>query len=436
MDTFDSLASPTGAATPRTRRWPRTSWLTPGDLTAAAVCLLVVAFWTARALRDSQPSDMGLAYIAGFVTWHTGHPEVLFSWTGTPLLAAVSALESRVLSEAAATTMLTLLNAVLAIGIVAVVCERLHAVVSRRWLWVIALGLVSFAPLMSTVWWKQINLVAFAPALLGFDLVTGSRRRVILGSALIGFSVALKPLLILLPFFLLVRRETRRAGLLALAWLAGLSMASLGLAAWRAHQLSVLNPWTALSNFAQKSDPHKFAYAYSPDNFSPIATLLRLGGSEQWRLYQAAAIVLVVLLSVWTIESLRGREVNRWIGFAFVAAFSVMVSPISWSHYQLMLAPLLVVLAVGMSREGASLGAWLGLALAFILASLVWRPDGTLTGTVRTLLTQGHLPPDDPGSASAGSMEAISQWAQYVLVATAIIWFGRLARGSGTRQAG
>ncbi len=397
-----------------------------GDLIVAGVCVLVVALWTLRGLRDGQTSDMGLAWLAGDLTWRTGRPDVLFSWTGTPVLAALMALVSQVMSAKTATTLLTLLNGLLAIGLVGLLCRRLQRLVPRVWLWVIALALVSYAPLMSTAWWKQINLIALALGIAGFDLLRRSGFRSRRGPALIGLSVAFKPLLILLPFVLLARRETRRAGLAAIAWLAGLSLAALAFAAWRAHQLSALNPWTAITNFNSKSNPHLYGYAYSPDNFSPVSELLRLGGLGDWRLYQVSALILVGLLGLWATESLRDRRLTSWDAFAFIAAFSIMISPINWSHYQLMLAPLFVVLVVRMSREGGTVADWAGLALAFVLASLVWRPDGTLTGTIHTLLSQGHLPPDTPVSGATVPIETLSQFAQYVLVVTGILWYTRV----------
>ena len=70
-----------------------------GALIVTTVCVVFVALWTVRALRDGLNSDMGLAWLAGGdLTWRTGRPDALFSWTGTPLLAAIMALISRVVS--------------------------------------------------------------------------------------------------------------------------------------------------------------------------------------------------------------------------------------------------------------------------------------------------------------------------------------------------
>ena len=50
---------------------------------------------------------------------------------------------------------------------------------------------------MSTVWWKQFNVIALVLAAAGFDLMRHERRRP--AAALIGLSVAIKPLALLLP---------------------------------------------------------------------------------------------------------------------------------------------------------------------------------------------------------------------------------------------
>jgi hypothetical protein len=394
------------------------------DIAVAALCLSIMAFWTLRAL-GGENGDMTVAWLAGDLTWKNGRPDVLFSWTGTPLLAAIMAIDSRLMTIGTASVFVTVVNAVLTLGLVAALCRRLRRIVARPWLRVIAVGLVGFAPLLSTVWWKQINLIAFALCLAGFDLIRKAEPRTRTGAALIGLSVAFKPLLVLVPLVLALARSTRRAGLQAITWVVGLSMAGLAFAAWRAHKLSVLDPWHTIYNFAQKSNPNKFGYAYSPDNFGPTALLLRLGGTGNWRLYEAAVIVIAVLAGLWTRDALRGRSVTSWEAFAFVAVFSILISPIEWGHYGIVFTPLFVVLVVGMSREGGSIADWLGLAVAYVLASLVWRPYGTLTGNVHTFLSTGHLPPERANSGEAVGMEALSQGAQYVLLLTGILWYRR-----------
>jgi hypothetical protein len=145
---------------------------------------------------------------------------------------------------------------------------------------------------MSSVWWKQFNIVVLALALGGFELLRGGRTH--RGAALIGLSIAIKPLVILLPFVLLVRRQTRRAGELVLGWAVALNIAVQALIALRAHDPGVISPCSALHNFVVKAKPENI----------PL---------------------------------------------------SVMLSPLAWSHYQIVLAPLLCCCwCASLAREPAS----------------------------------------------------------------------------------
>jgi hypothetical protein len=89
----------------------------------------------------------------------------------TPLLGAVMAIVTRLMSVASAADLLNVLNLVLALGTIGFVLVRLRAVLPSVWWWVCACCMVSFGPLMSTVWWKQFNLIALAGALVGFYLI-------------------------------------------------------------------------------------------------------------------------------------------------------------------------------------------------------------------------------------------------------------------------
>ena len=94
----------------------------------------------------------------------------------------------------------------MATGTAALVLYRTRGLMSRGWWAIAALALVSFGPLMSTVWSKQFNVISLVLALAGFELVRRGRGGY--GGAVIGLSVAFKPMVILLPFVLLAARGT------------------------------------------------------------------------------------------------------------------------------------------------------------------------------------------------------------------------------------
>ena len=74
---------------------------------------------------------------------------------------------------------------------------------TREWFaWLLLLGWVGFAPVASATWWKQLELIALGLAALGFLQVR--TRRMWVGGLIIGFSVAVKPIVLLVPFALLL----------------------------------------------------------------------------------------------------------------------------------------------------------------------------------------------------------------------------------------
>jgi hypothetical protein len=386
-----------------------------------AALAAIVAWWAWRAFHDPLGFDFRLAYRGGQVAWATGHPEHQATWTGTPLLAAVMAIGSRVMSLRTATGVITAINLGLVIAVLTVALRRLRGQLSSAWWWVAAFALVSFGPLMSTVWWKQFNIIALALALAGFELMR--RRRPQSAAALIGLSISIKPLIFLLPLVLLARRETRRVGVLALGWVVAANLLAQALLAGRAHDLGVLSPVAAIRNFADKSKPGN-VWACQSENFAPGSLLCRLVGHQSWNLQRLAVWTAVALLGLWAIRTLRERGASSWEVFAFVCPLSVMLSPLAWTHYQIMLAPLFALLLVRFTQEGASPGLWAGLAAAFALASLMWQPYGTLIGALAGLLG-AH--PQTLGARldEANTVAWFAQFAQYVLLVTAVLWYAR-----------
>ena len=158
-----------------------------------------------------------------------------------------------------------------------------------------------------------------------------------------------------------------------------MTIAAQAFIATRAHDLGQLDPFEPLRNFADQASPEKLGPCL-PENFAPGALMCRSLARDYWTLQHVAVWIFVALLGAWVIDALRGRSATSWEVFAFTCALSTMFSPLAWSHYQIMLAPLFVLLIVRFTTQGATMATWFGLALAFLLASLMLQPYGTVFG--------------------------------------------------------
>jgi hypothetical protein len=378
------------------------------------LCLgAIIAWWTWRALHDPLARDTGLAWDAGRLGWTTGHPEHLSTWNGMTFLAAVMAVLSRVVSRHHAADLVTLLNLAVAVGLSAAVLLALRRHLPVGWWWVAAFALVSFAPLMSTVWWKQFNLFALGLAAAGFELARRGRR----GAAFaVGLSVSIKPLIFLLPLVMLARRETRKVGAIAILWIVGLDVAAQALFAVRAGNLHTLDPTIGPRNLIHKTSAAGNPFLCYGQNFSPTSLLCRLnGGFEHWTLQRVLVLLLIALLAMWVAQSLRGRPALSWDWFAFICPFSVMLSALSWPHYQIVLAPLFLLVLVRLTEDGTP-GEWVGLAIAFVMASLMWAPFGNIADGLRDLRENVQ---------TTNFLQTYAQFAQYVLIVTGTLWYAR-----------
>jgi hypothetical protein len=149
----------------------------------------------------------------------------------------------------------------------------------------------------------------------------------------------------------------------------------------------------------------------------PQSLLCRLAGVHHGTIQHVVVWVAIALLGAWVVDALRGRSATSWDLFAFTCAISTMVSPIAWSHYQIMLAPLFVLLVVRFTSQGAHIAAWAGVAVAYVLASLIWSPHGTLVDAVRLRLPSAFQANPHP------LVTELSQFAQYILIATGALWY-------------
>lgn len=405
-----AVASPgaVGVASPRLRRW---------EPLLGLLLVAVLGWWSYRAFHEPLTFDVGLAYQGGEVAWDTGHPETLATWISTPFLAVIMALLSQVMSADAAADLITALNVAVVVTLLVVVWRSLLNTLPR-WAWWLSLCAAAvYAPMVSSLWWKQFNLVALGLAVLGFWLVRGgSTRR---GAAAVAVSICFKPIVVLLPIVLLLRRDTRRAGVYACAFTAALLILAQAVLALRAGDLGALDPFPALRAFSERAQPAN-VWACHYENFSPTSTICRLSGGDDFNVVRAAALLGTGLFAALLLDLVRGLPGRSWELFALACVFSPMVSPIAWSHYQVLLAPLMLVLFWHFVRERARWTMWLWLAAAYALAMAFWQPYGTLPGWIREQVIG-----QDESQRILVAVAGVAQFSQYVLLVTACVWFAK-----------
>ena len=344
------------------------------------------------------PLDFGLAYQGGQEAWSSGHPERILTWTATPFFALAMAAITRAASLDVAAPVMMAVNLAVWAGLLVWVWNRLLGRVPSALWWGTLVAAAVFAPAITTIFWMQPNLIVLALALGGVAL---AERRVRTAGLLIGLALALKPIAILLPLALLMRRE-RRAALWAIGVAAVLSGIGLAFLAWRGSDISIANPIAYVAHFQTKGGGPIVACVVQ--NYSPMALLCRLGVPTSTVLTVAVAGVALVL--GWlAVRRLRSIPNARWDLVAVAFALSPMLGPIGWAHYQLLLAPLMLLLAYQFWAERAPIFLWFNLALVFVLTMLVWDPLESLARTAVIVLVVSYT---------------IGQFAQYFLL---LLWF-------------
>jgi hypothetical protein len=368
----------------------------------AALALIPIA------VSIRHTADFGLAYQGGVEAWASGHPERVSTWFSTPFLAFVMAVITRLTSEVVGAHLFLALNVLLWGGLLVAVWSQLHGRVPSLWWWGTLVAAAVFSPGISTIFWLNFNLVVFVLALGGFVLIGRHDRW---AGLLIGVSLASKPILLLLPLALLMRRESRSAGVWALVVAAVFSAGGLAFLAWRAGDWTVLDPVPYLADFADKT--RRPFVTCVIQNYSQQAFLCRLGVPPSTAL-TAGLAAAVVGIGYWLTRRFRNSPGRAWELFAAACLLSPMLGPIQWATYQLLFAPLMLLLAYQFWAEGAPRRLWVFLVVAFLMTDAVWDPLETLARTPLTVLVVSYL---------------TGQFAQYVLLLTWARWLS-LRKGS------
>jgi exosortase/archaeosortase len=150
-------------------------------------------------------------------------------------------------------------------------------------------------------------------------------------------------------------------------------------------------------------------------NYSPVAFLCRLGlpTSPVVTLAIAAGVGVIGWLLAQRFRYASGRG---WELFAAACLLSPMLGPIEWQSYQLLFAPLLLLLAYQFWVERAPTRLWVYLAATFLLTELVWDPFESLAGAPVVVLVVSY---------------SLGQFAQYALILLWLQWL-RLRRPAYT----
>ncbi len=373
-------------------------WYEPLLNVAPAIAALPLAL---IAVSLHYTADFGVAYRGGAEAWATGHPQNLVLWTGTPFLALVMASVTRLEPDYVAARVFMAVNLSVWMVLLTMAWPRLRSRVPSAWWWATLAAACLLAPAVSTIFWLQFNLVVFVMGLAGFVLAGRHDRS---SGFLLGLSVALKPILILLPLAFLLRRRSRVAGTWAVVTAAALTVLGFVFLAWRANDARVLNPLDYLEGFLRNGRAPIAACIV--ENYSPVALLCRLGLEPSTTV--TVAISAILLLLGWLlVRGLPQSPEGEWETFAAACFLSTMVGPIDWNHYGLLTGPLFLLLAYQFWRDGAPRPLWLGLVLAYVLTDLVWDPLSSIAGAPIPLLVFTY---------TAG------QFGQYFLLLTWIRW--------------
>ncbi|MFI5283484.1 MAG: glycosyltransferase family 87 protein [Candidatus Dormibacterales bacterium] len=370
----------------------RAHWI--GPLIAA---LVPVPF----ALTIRYTADFGLAYHGGLEAWSSGHPERLATWFSTPFLGLVMALVTRVVSEQLGSYVWLGANLVMWGALLLITWDRLHDQVPKTLWWGTLVAAAAFSPGISSIYWLQFNLLVFVLALGGF-LLLGRHDR--LAGLLIGASLATKPILLLLPLSMLIRRDTRKAGVFAIATAAALTIAGFVFLAWRAGDPAALNPLPYLSDFSAKGNGPLAACIVQ--NYSPVALWCRFGLPHSTLVTLGFAVI--VLAAGWFMAGrFRNTAGRPWEIFCLACLLSPMVGPVQWATYQLLFAPLMLLLAYQFWHERAPRRLWIYLAVLFVMTDLVWDPVESLANAPVLVEVWSYT---------------IAQFAQYLLLGLWLFW--------------
>jgi hypothetical protein len=234
-------------------------------------------------------------------------------------------------------------------------CVQLSQDVSRETFWLYVVPLVLLAsPVMSGLARGQLSPVLFGLAMAG--VYCEMRGRSWLGGALLGGAVLMK----IFPVFFVVYYiwQKRWKGVVATGVAVFLGALVIpGMAMGWQRNLEMLKQWGAIlrrPTFEQgKSDDPRFGELISPDlvrNQSLQSVLKRVTDRENANVPAVAAGIVMAALMLAAIWRGRGTN-NRILLLSALISWALLMSPVSWNHYFILLVLPLAVLTMAAEAE-------------------------------------------------------------------------------------
>ncbi|RJQ69525.1 DUF2029 domain-containing protein [Pseudonocardiaceae bacterium YIM PH 21723] len=326
--------------------------------------MLAVAGTVGASLTSSHWFTDAYVYVHGGIAWWQGEgiyshamrtpfDDFTLNFTYPPLAAVLFALLAPV-GPAVGAWVLTALSLGAFVLVMYLVLSRLGVRAPWPVIWgSIALG-VWLEPVRENFGYGQVNLLL--AALIALDCLVLKTRWP--RGILIGIAAAIKLTPLAFVVFFLVRKDWR--GLLGVgAGFVGSSLVGF--------LFAPKDSWTYWTQMFGRTD--RIGNLAFSANQSLRGTLARLGladksGTVVWALL-AGVLFLAVCYAVY-----RARRAEDDVAAMFtVAIFSVLVSPVSWSHHWVWVAPLLTWLAV-LAYRGATALWWVvgGTAVLFLVS--------------------------------------------------------------------
>jgi hypothetical protein len=242
---------------------------------------------------------------------------------------------------------------------------------SSRTAWMLAGLLLMSAPVNLNLYWGQSQLIALA--LLAGAMRAMERERDAAAGLLIAAAGLLRAFPLLLIGYFVIRRKWRAVAFAVAGFAAGVfvTVAALGLTQSQSFVHGALN----LTDYSIVSRVDNLSLAPFVSRTFWALTGSASGSSADWARRAAVAVADIVVLGMTIRATL--LDANRgdpdWRVYSLWIAASILLSPVGWHHYLVLLAiPFVQMVAAAAEGRSSSRAIWMA-ALAYLLSAVSLR---------------------------------------------------------------